>query len=587
MKKETPSADARPGRYSFRHSFSLTLLLGNSSRSSENTTYKQSPSGPQDSKPSFVLTGSSSKLATELPVYAEDFADSDTSQYSQYSAEDVRTAESIYSVIREYEPRRLSFWFNEEFDRSDESYQTSDPVQLPYSTPEEGTEYTVSDKGPSTETVQLAPGTRPLVARHRVLHSYQSIQPNTNTNLDLASAKLPDPDVLPMIDSGTSGMFVYPSTQVLDSVEEHTNTTSNSLLSGELLTRLDGRNSVSSELALHSLIAGVDSESELPVMVYSVHDRQHAPPSPSQFARLPPAIPVQMRDGTSLRRVSVLTRSNSTHSRNWSPRLMATARSHGHSLGNSPGNSQGPGQGQGLGGSPYGQRRVLSSARLSGARSSARSSAKSSTALLATSQYFLANTTASSGSTGSGNTSTPGVFSNVSAAIPEIPHSPPPPPPPPPHPQHGAHSSSSPSRALNQKIPSPAPSVTRDSIERHRGHEKMFYDSEKNAAEMPVQQPRSLDMPWSKWLCMMVAGLVAVPVFFLLAVGAFDHGGFARKADRQGTFSEKTELVNWRFRRRYTRPQKLASLILGLAWVSIVAAMIAVGFGVGVRRQHA
>lgn len=84
---------------------------------------------------------------------------------------------------------------------------------------------------------------------------------------------------------------------------------------------------------------------------------------------------------------------------------------------------------------------------------------------------------------------------------------------------------------------------------------------------------------WSRWGLVMCTGLLAVPVFFLLALGVFDHGGFASLS-----LAEKNSLLR-RYNRRYSPAQKTASVLIGLLWVVIVFLMIAVAFAVGLRRS--
>ncbi|KAF7999460.1 hypothetical protein HF325_006136 [Metschnikowia pulcherrima] len=340
MKKETSSSEPKASQASFRRS--LSSLLRPTSRSPERT--RNVLFGPHnDSKISFPLTPSTTKLSKE-PVRAEEFADSDSSQEHTYSDEEARAAESIYSVIQEYEPQRQSFWFNEEFEHSDDSYEDPNtPTKVPRVEalkPGEGQSRALQN--PESGDISKAELAQNISAES-LLNPFKRKRISTGTIGGPAhDLSLPEPDVSPMLEQTPGQSSNYASTQVLDSVEEHDDSGPSrdsriSFSSGELLSRLDAslrlsgqysnRNSVSSELALQTLIAGVDLNTELPAMVYTVHDKTNPTGRWSVYdkqprtalapaSRLLQAIPVQIRDGTSrARRVSVLTRSNLTSSK--------------------------------------------------------------------------------------------------------------------------------------------------------------------------------------------------------------------------------------------------------------------------------
>ena len=86
---------------------------------------------------------------------------------------------------------------------------------------------------------------------------------------------------------------------------------------------------------------------------------------------------------------------------------------------------------------------------------------------------------------------------------------------------------------------------------------------------------------WFRYAVLMVAGLVAPPVYFLLAMGSFDDH-FRPTPYYTGYISESEKPVP----RRYTKAQKLASVLLGLLWCIIVFAMIGVGVGLGLTRER-
>ncbi|QBM90270.1 hypothetical protein METSCH_E05150 [Metschnikowia aff. pulcherrima] len=603
MKKETSSSEPKASQASFRRS--LSSLLRPTSRSPERT--RNVLFGPHnDSKISFPLTPSTTKLSKE-PVRAEEFADSDSSQEHTYSDEEARAAESIYSVIQEYEPQRQSFWFNEEFEHSDDSYEDPNtPTKVPRvaalipgRAPEEG-------QSRALQNPESGDGSRAELAQNisaeSLLNPFKRKRISTGTIGGPAhDLSLPEPDVSPMLEQTPGQSSNYASTQVLDSVEEHDDSGPSrdsriSFSSGELLSRLDAslrlsgqysnRNSVSSELALQTLIAGVDLNTELPAMVYTVHDKTNPTGRWSVYdkqprtalapaSRLLQAIPVQIRDGTSrARRVSVLTRSNLTSSKSKSVSMVTADSVSRANSGNNLGKQS---------------RSGAAHANIN----------RSSGSLLGNMLYLLANILHSSGSAQSAmsqpkDKSTPDVFSNLSYVIPENEISE--------EPSNRAQQNDEnlgltgkglaqkpikPSRNKESQprryIASPPPSVTKDSIKKGQMHNGMFGEKQ-NEAKVEAQQEKQLSMPWSKWTFMMIAGLVAIPVFFLLPLGVFDNGGFSRDSDYQMGLDEKATLANWRYQRRYTWVQKLLSLLIGLAWVLVVIAMIAVGFGVGLTR---
>lgn len=91
-------------------------------------------------------------------------------------------------------------------------------------------------------------------------------------------------------------------------------------------------------------------------------------------------------------------------------------------------------------------------------------------------------------------------------------------------------------------------------------------DLEKNTPEVPVL--------WARWTMVLVCGLVALPIFFLVAFGTFDRGGYTERPRGAGLG-----------RAYYTRPQRMLSFALGLVWLATVFAMVGLGFGLTVRRH--
>lgn len=145
-------------------------------------------------------------------------------------------------------------------------------------------------------------------------------------------------------------------------------------------------------------------------------------------------------------------------------------------------------------------------------------------------------------------------------------------------------------------VSSPASSVVRDSEERKRHHLNMFADNESGEWQDPAfkqdiekgyvtRAPHVVWQPWVRWTMVMVMGLVAVPVYFFLAAGFLDRpiaDGGSLIQNYMAT-PDKIESFTLGYQRKYTRVQKIASLCIGLIWLAIVFAMIAVAFGLRAR----
>ena len=100
----------------------------------------------------------------------------------------------------------------------------------------------------------------------------------------------------------------------------------------------------------------------------------------------------------------------------------------------------------------------------------------------------------------------------------------------------------------------------RDSEERRTSHERMFY--EKDIFHLPPISKRYHS--WYYFLLIMIVGLVAPPVYYLVTLGVMD-----RRRSRHGP------------QPRFLRGQKLVSLVIGIVWILVVLAMMGVGFGIG------
>ncbi|GEQ66949.1 hypothetical protein JCM33374_g612 [Metschnikowia sp. JCM 33374] len=452
MKKGDDSPEPRSSPVA-THQFSLSSLLLRTSTTSSEAKRNLFYGSSNASKASLESTASTTRLTSD-PVIEEDFADVDSSNESNYSEDDARTAESIYSVIQEYELSRSSFWFSENFENSPESarsveenrdavvQQTLLSPRIPFTIPEEGQPERAGNASRQAilpDSRQRSPQLRGPIGLSRNIGSPSSEISQQRFGPQQRSQNLPYPNRSPLIDTHEINAFGQtPSPQVSDSVGDSDGTTSSrnsrgnrsSLSSGELLTRLEvtscksslssKRNSTNSELALQTLIAEVDLETELPVMVYSVHDKNDrqnrwsayektSRASLPQETRQPPAIPIQIREGTSrARRVSVSTVSVSSPSRKVSPGSVASPENTPRARSLIQMNTSNP---------PIPLRSL--SARNSVVRSSNSS--------LGSNSFVFVNESSGSGSTpksaatgGTGpNGSSPGVFSNISGGIPE------------------------------------------------------------------------------------------------------------------------------------------------------------------------
>lgn len=131
--------------------------------------------------------------------------------------------------------------------------------------------------------------------------------------------------------------------------------------------------------------------------------------------------------------------------------------------------------------------------------------------------------------------------------------------------------------SYSPKVPSILP--TRDSTEKLRLHQTMLRAYEDRNLEAQLEP--NLNYSWAKWLCMMLAALIIIPMFFLLALGMLDKKGFYYY---DFLSMDEKPFHNEAFHLRYSTQQKLLSFIIGLIWLCTVLAMIGVGFGLGLTR---
>ncbi|CAN3366370.1 hypothetical protein DICA2_F01156 [Diutina catenulata] len=140
----------------------------------------------------------------------------------------------------------------------------------------------------------------------------------------------------------------------------------------------------------------------------------------------------------------------------------------------------------------------------------------------------------------------------------------------------------------------PATLVLSDRLSAQSSHERMFdspgadhFGLDLSGLEKGWSEPgygqETKYFGWARWALVMVMGLVIVPLFYMMPLGLLDNTNTGRQYYSSmyyygGRYGEK--LVN----RRYSKVQKVVSLVLGIVWTVIVLAMIGVGLGVGLTR---
>lgn len=129
----------------------------------------------------------------------------------------------------------------------------------------------------------------------------------------------------------------------------------------------------------------------------------------------------------------------------------------------------------------------------------------------------------------------------------------------------------------------PQSSKVSDKEAKRTAHNHMYDDSSAYNDDIEkgpfLQDDEQLTaQPWAKWAFLMIMGLVCVPIYFLLAFGFFDFGGYRHYLPRV-PFGP----VNRRYFACYTYWQKLWSFVIGLVWLCLVFAAIAIAFGLRAR----
>lgn len=452
---------SRAARPSFRHSLSFQLMFRLGSQSPERRSKPQPVLNA--SRVLFALHGLGA-LSTVKLVKVKDFADLDLLALLHLEQQ-LRDAETIYLVINEYDWRNLTFHFNEDFD------STGSTHSLFY------------DALPSAPQRNVAPTTlhrnkTPTRAQHEAHGTPQS--------------RLPEPDLTPRHDTLAVRDVVLPD--ALDALDESPGVlshrdTNTSLSSGELLSRLD---TSMRNLGVGNLTAGLDSQLELPVMLYTVHDRdsQNTRWLVYEALRRPQRPQVPAPTYAAARQGSNLATSVALLPREQRPPLL-------FSVGQAPG------------------------------------------------ELHLLHEGSSSGNvSGRDTVSDPNAYDVCPADV-----------------------------AL------PARSITQDTHDKQVYHYDMCRDEK--AVGTPALEQKLLHVSWPKFAGLMAMGLVAVPIFFLVALGFFDYGGYIEHNPYSIYPDDKSVGVRLRYFRKYSRAQKIVSLGLGIVWILVVLAMVAVGFGVG------
>ncbi|CUM64548.1 uncharacterized protein PRCAT00002154001 [Priceomyces carsonii] len=124
--------------------------------------------------------------------------------------------------------------------------------------------------------------------------------------------------------------------------------------------------------------------------------------------------------------------------------------------------------------------------------------------------------------------------------------------------------------------------ISQDDLNSSHSYELQYnYDQEKWI------QATSLKVIYSNvnFALMMLLGLLVPPIYFLVPVGAFDSTNAGRHHHFPlSQLGNQGHLIPVGLK-RYSKNQKLLSFALGIIWLTIILAMIGVGIGVGVTRE--
>lgn len=155
-------------------------------------------------------------------------------------------------------------------------------------------------------------------------------------------------------------------------------------------------------------------------------------------------------------------------------------------------------------------------------------------------------------------------------------------------------------RRLHESIairPPTPNSHVQDSIERQTSHERMLYEGFEpiydNHGEKRPEVPATYIPPtgalnaannqhsWTRFTLLCMCGLLAPPIYFLLAMGSFDSRSLPSQCYANYYYTGEQAIV----RRQFSKWQKCIAVAIGLLWCAIAFAMIGVGVGIGQKRE--
>lgn len=140
-------------------------------------------------------------------------------------------------------------------------------------------------------------------------------------------------------------------------------------------------------------------------------------------------------------------------------------------------------------------------------------------------------------------------------------------------------------------------SHVQDSIERQTSHERMLYEGFEpiydNYGEKRPEVPATYtpatgtlksaynQHSWTRFILLCMCGLLAPPIYFLLAMGSFDSRSLPSQCYANYYYTGEQAIV----RRKFSKVQKCIAVAIGLLWCAIAFAMIGVGVGIGQKRE--
>lgn len=142
--------------------------------------------------------------------------------------------------------------------------------------------------------------------------------------------------------------------------------------------------------------------------------------------------------------------------------------------------------------------------------------------------------------------------------------------------------------AVPRQVTLTSAAVVQDTLAKQEYHSAMYIDDD-DKLEATYTQESELELShvsWARWAGMMVMGVVAAPILFMIAFGFFDYGGHFDYSLLRRLDHEKSGDVLLRYFRKYTRLQKILSFALGVFWIVVVLAMIGLSFGYGISTRR-